>query len=273
MARSSKGETMSSEPQASKVNGAEPVPETPKAKNLMQKIAEISAAIKSIKMTGTNTHDGYKYLKIEDAVNAARPLMQAQGLVLTPQLVRFETVPDTKGIMYQVTLNWTLEDIETGEQKNWMVPGTGWDYHDKGLYKAITGSRKYAHIIIFNLPIGDNPEQSGAADRETAKASAQTLAQKKIADAAGKGNKTAIEALSQVEPEKKILISRPEEHNGFYIVVSGYIAVPPLERFFDDTDSKRFKSKKDLVPYWRVPSEYEKGLLALCEKLGIEVEG
>jgi hypothetical protein len=260
---------MDSEKQVSKPNGAEMPPAT---KRLMQKVAQISAAIKAIKMTGTNTHDNYKYLKIEDAVNAARPLMQEHGLVLTPQLIKVELVPDTKGIMYQVTLDWTLEDVESGEQKTWQVPGTGWDYHDKGLYKAITGSRKYAHIIIFNLPIGDNPEQT-TGTREDAKAAAKSLGDKKIAEAAGRGNKTAIDALSQIQPEKKIFLKRPEEHNGNYIAISGYIAVPPLERFFDDTGSKRFKTAKDAVPYWRVPAEYEKGLLALCEQLGIEVEG
>jgi len=70
-----------------------------------------------------------------------------------------------------------------------------------------------------------------------------------------------------------ILISRPEEHNGNYIIVTGMIAVPQLERFFDDTSSKRFKTKKDLQPYWRVPAEYEKGLIELSRRLGIEVEG
>lgn len=240
---------------------------------LTEKIALISGLVKKIKMTGTNKDAGYKYLKIEDVVDAVRPLMEAQRLILTPQVVKIETIPDSKGILFQVLIRWTLEDTETGEARAWDIPGTGWDYHDKGLYKAITGSRKYAAIVIFNLPVGDNPEQSGPQDRESAKAAQKNVAASKLADAAGRGNQTAIDQLSQVEPEKKVLISRPEEHHGNYIVVTGFIAAPPLERFFDDTGSKRFKTKTDLVPYWRVPSEYEKGLIALCNKLGIEVEG
>lgn len=241
--------------------------------SLAEKIKLISAEVTKIKMTGLNKDAGYKYLKIEDVVDAVRMLMVRHNLILTPQLDKTEIVPDAKGIQYQVIMRWTLEDVETKEERTWTIPGSGWDFHDKGLYKAITGSRKYAHIVIFNLPVGDNPEQTTGSDRESAKAAQKNVAASKLADAAGRGNQTAIDQLSQIEQEKKIVISRPEEHHGNYIVVTGMIAAPPLERFFDDTGSKRFKTKTDLVPYWRVPSEYEKGLIALCNKLNIEVEG
>ena len=264
---------MAADPQFAPV-GSKLVIDTPKPMlSLNEKIAIISGLVKKIKMTGTNKDAGYKYLKIEDVVDAVRPLMEAQRLILTPQLVKVELVPDTKGILFQVILDWTLEDIETGEKKTWQIPGTGWDYHDKGLYKAITGSRKYAAIVIFNLPVGDNPEQSGPADRMDAKVAQKQVAASKLADAAGRGNKTAIDAMSQIEPEKKLVISRPEDLNGHYIVASGFLAAPQLERFFDDTNSKRFKSKADGTPYWRVPADYEKGLILLCQQLGIEVEG
>ena len=247
--------------------------EEPKPLTLAQKIATISREVTKIKMTGFNKDAGYKYLKIEDVVDAVRAGMEKHGLLLTPQVQKFENIPDTKGILRDVMVEWTLEDLEGTESRKYLVPGSGWDYHDKGTYKALTGSRKYALILIFNLPVGDNPEQSGPQDKSTAKETAKATGERKIVEAAARGNQAAIDALSQVEPEKKILISRPEEHNGNYIVVTGFIAAPQLERFFDDTDSKRFKTKKDLLPYWRVPADYEKGLIALCQKLGIEVEG
>jgi ERF superfamily len=252
---------------------AEEQKEQAKPLTLAWKIKEISAKVKKIKRAGRNTDQGYNYLTIEDTVDAVRHDMYAMNLLLTPQLVKAEQVADSKGILRDVVFDWTLEDIETGEKRTWQVPGSGWDYHDKGMYKAMTGSRKYALILIFNLPVGDNPEQSAGADRDAGKNAAKAVADKKIAEAASKGNKTAIDALSQIEPEKKILISRPEEHHGNFVIVTGYIAVPPLERYFDDTGSKRFKTAKDAVPYWRVPSEYEKGLVELCGRLGIEVEG
>jgi hypothetical protein len=252
-------------------NGETPAPTI--QLTLSQKIGMISTGVKKIKMTGVNKDAGYKYLKIEDVVDAVRPGMEQYGLILTPQLEKIETVPDAKGILRDVLVRWTLEDTQTGDCFEYLVPGSGWDFHDKGTYKALTGSRKYALILIFNLPVGDNPEQNGPADREAAKGAQKAVAASKVAESAGRGFQTAIDAISQVVPESKIVISRPEEHNGNYIIVTGMIAVPQLERFFDDTGSKRFKTKTDLVPYWRVPAEYEKGLVLLCEKLKIEVEG
>lgn len=241
---------------------------------LAEKILMITSTAKKVKKTGKNRDQNYSYLSIEDAVDAVVPLMNEHGLLLTPlALHEFQFIQQDKGWLANVTFDWQLEDVATGETRSYRIPGSGWDYHDKGTFKAQTGSRKYALILIFNLPIGDNPEAQGPVRREDAKALAKATGEKKVSLMAAQGNSTAVDAMSQVVPEKKIIITRPPEHNGNYIIVTGMIAVPQLERFFDDTGSKRFKTKADLVPYWRVTSEYEKGLLQLCEKLGIEVEG
>jgi len=242
-------------------------------KTLAQKIAEITATVEKVKRTGKNKDQGYDYVTIEDVVDATRRLMAERHLVLTASLTKMERITHTKGYIVDVTFEWTLEDAETGEKKTWTIPGSGWDYNDKAVFKAMTGSRKYATIIIFNLPIGDNPEAPAGADRGVAAAAARDIAKQKIAQAAGKGSPTAIDALFEMEPEKKINISRPEQFHGHYIIVTGMIDVPQLAAFFDDTDSKRFKTKMDLVPYRKVSSDYEKGLLELCKRLGIAIEG
>ena len=79
--------------------------------------------------------------------------------------------------------------------------------------------------------------------------------------------------MSQEVPEKKLNIARPEEYNGHFIIASGFIAAPQLDTFFSDTGCKRIDSRKSGKTGWKVPAEYEKGLLLLCEKIGIEVEG
>jgi hypothetical protein len=253
----------------------------PKPKTLAQKILDIQNSVGIVKKKGTHTQ-GWKYLQIEDAVTAVNKLLVAGNLLFTGTLARqpdgkfdiSRTNHHDKGYITDLVMAWTLLDIDSGDKETYYIPGSGFDSTDKGTYKAQTGSRKYAIIEVFNLPVGDNPEANTPTEsRESAKAAAQGVAAKKIAEAAARGSQTAIDAISQVEPERKIIISRPQEHNGNYIVVTGMIAVPQLERFFDDTASKRFKTKADLVPYWRVSSEYEKGLIALCEKLQIEVEG
>lgn len=257
--------------------------EDPPKLNLAQKIREIQINVGTVKKKGKNKEQSYDYLRIEDAVVAVNKLMAERNLILTQTLQKrpdgtfyFDRQPHKvdKGYMASVVLTWTLEDVETSESRSYDIPGEGYDSTDKGIPKAITSSRKQAIITIFNLPVGNDIEERGApVDRETAKANAKAVGERKVTELAAQGNKGAIDALSQIEPEKKILITRPDEHNGNYIVVTGFLAAPPLEKFFDDTASKRFKTAKDLVPYWRVPSEYEKGLVALCQKLGIEVEG
>jgi ERF superfamily len=256
----------------------------PEAKplTLAQKILAIQNSVGVVHKKGKNKEQNYDYLRIEEAVVSVNKLMVEKDLLLTQTLQKkpdstfyFERQPHKvdKGYMVSVVLEWTLEDVSTGDKRTYDIPGEGYDSTDKGTPKAITSSRKQAIITIFNLPVGNDIEERGAVDRETAKASAKAVGDKKVTLMAAAGSQGAIDALSQVVPEKKIHISRPEEHNGNFIVVTGFIAAPPLERFFDDTNSKRFKTKLDLVPYWRVPSEYEKGLVQLCQKLEIEVEG
>jgi len=245
-------------------------PETAKP-TLAQKILDIQKSVGVVKKKGFNKEHNYKFLQIEDAVLAVNKLLASHELLLIPTLQKqpdgrfyWETVPHTggKGYIAKAVFEWKLEDVLTSESRLYDIPGEGYDTTDKGTAKAITASRKQAIIVIFQLAVGfDNEAQSPSADREDAKAKAKALGEQKVAE------------LSQVEPERKVLISRPEEHSGNYIIVTGMIAVPQLERFFDDTASKRFKTKTDLVPYWRVPSGYEKDLVTLCQRLNIEVEG
>ena len=273
--------------------GQQSVPEK-KPLTLAQKILAIQNTVGVVKKMGKfgSEMGGGNYLRIEDAVVAVNKLMSEHKLIFTGTLLpaqvsggeafHLKHSPHEKGskdgltrsgYIVSLIMEWTLEDTDTGEQRSWRFPGDGYDGTDKAVYKAQTGSRKYAIINIFNLPIGNDVEEHGLFEPKEAKAAQRNVAAQKIADAAGKGNKTAIDALSQIEPDKKITISRPEKHNGHYIEVSGFIANPPLDAFFADTDSKRFKRMPEGTPYWKVPSDYEVGLMKLCEKLGIEVDG
>lgn len=258
---------------------APPIPRT-----LSQKIMDIQNSVGVVNKKGKfGTEMGSaNYLRIEDAVVAVNKLISANKLIFTGAVLESGQVPHEKGskdgnvrsgYIATVKMQWQLEDTETGEVRSWIFTGTGYDSTDKAIYKAMTGCRKYAIITIFNLPVGNDVEEHGAATFEEGKKAAKQVAATKIAQFAAQGNKTAIEAMSQEVPDKKVLIKRPEDMNGHYISVEGLIAVPQLERFFEDTGCKRFKRKTDMVPYWRVPADYEKGLIELCHRLEIEVEG
>lgn len=160
-------------------------PEQAKPLSLDEKILAIQDAIKKLKKTGANKDQGYKYLTIEDAVDATRREMISHGLLLIPGAFDEPTrYDDGKGFTFIIYIEWVLKDLASSESRTWKIPGAGWDYHDKGVPKAITGSRKTALILIFNLPIGDNPE-AGNIDRVSASDRAQGVAQRKIAE----GNK------------------------------------------------------------------------------------
>lgn len=231
-------------------------------KTLKQKVSEISASIKRVRMTGKG--DGYNFLTIQDVVNAVHKKMLVANLFLTGTVRTVEHHADGRGLLASVMIDWTLTDLSSGISISVSIPGDGWG--EKGIYKALTGSRKYAIIFLFNLAIGDNPEAAGVVDR---KENAKAVGAAKVAEFAANGNDSAIEAMSQAVPEKRITIERPEDQNGNYIVLKGYTAVPQLEEFLDANKGKR--SRKAGVTSWLLASDYEKGFVKLCRLLEIEV--
>lgn len=243
--------------------------------SLGQKILDIQANVPNVKKRGRNREHNYNFLQIEDAVTAVNKMLSARGLIMTQNLQSWETVPHTggKGYIAKVVLNWTIEDVETKEMRTYTVPGEGYDTTDKGTPKAITASRKQAIITIFNLPVGDNPEAHGyATERQDAKAAAQAVGSRKVAEAASRGSQIAIDALSQEIPANKIKIGRPEAMNGHHISVSGFLA-PQLQQYLTDTAAKHVPARGGYPTFWKLAAEYESGLVKICQKLGIEVEG
>lgn len=128
-----------SEPElAVKPNGGAP-PEPTKPKSLGRKICEIQNLVGMVKKKGKNQDQGWEYLRIEDAVVAVNKLMAERGLILTPSLQKkpsgefdIARVTHTKGYIMDLVFAWTLEDTETGEARSYDIPGSGWDYNDKG---------------------------------------------------------------------------------------------------------------------------------------------
>lgn len=258
--------------------------EAPPPKTLAQKILEIQDKVGVVKKMGKfdSQMGGGNYLRIEDAVVAVNKLMTANKLILVGEVTASERaihertgkdgITGRSGYITSVTMRWRLEDTENRDYREYTFRGDGYDSTDKSIYKAMTGCRKYAIINIFNLPIGNDVEEHGTITTEESKGKQKAIAANKIAAAAAEGNKTAIDAMSQAEPEKKLVITRPDEFNGHYIIASGYIGVQQLDTFFNDTGCTRLNSKKTGKTGWKVPAEYEKALLMLCERLKLEVE-
>jgi ERF superfamily len=166
--------------------------------NIREKIQSIQQIARKVPKNGVNQEQGWSYMRIEDVVSIATRLMARHRLFLTPSLRSSQRTMNERGggSIVDVVITWTLDDLESGEQFHFDVPGSGWDYNSKATSKALTDSRKYAMILLFNLKAGDDPEERGAIARDAAKDRQQEIAQKKIADAqAGKGVNGSVPSL------------------------------------------------------------------------------
>jgi len=148
---------------------------------LSEKIFRITQACSAIKRNGVGHSSNperllYAYVEIVDVLAMVNPLLKRHKLILTGQVVKEPVTHVGKlGAITEVLVDWTLEDTEDNgledvmmqpgmiirgrESRTWRVPGCGSDESGKAVYKAVTGSRKYAMVLIFNLQFGDEPEE------------------------------------------------------------------------------------------------------------------
>ena len=137
-------------------------------KSLVTKLAEVMAAIERIPKNGWNDHFKYKYATEADVADHVRGLLAERQLVMYPDVKTVEFRGDGKFCLLNV--EWTIRDGESADEIKFSVPGMGQDSNDKGPYKAMTGSQKYALMKFFHIPTGDDPEKddNGAAPKKRA---------------------------------------------------------------------------------------------------------
>jgi len=80
-------------------------------------------------------------------------------------------IPDTEwvtrdGDLTTLNVRYTVSDGK--ESFSFAIPGSGSDKGDKGVYKALTGSQKYAIMKLFKIETGDDPEQDTRVDERAA---------------------------------------------------------------------------------------------------------
>lgn len=134
---------------------------------LSQKIFRISREAGAVKRKGVAENNGneyrplYAYAQVEDVLSVMQPLLNKYKLIVTGSVVRDPVTHVIRGgiATTELSVEWTLEDTESGESKTWRIPGSGSDENGKGSYRSLTGSRKYFYVIVFNLKFGDEPEE------------------------------------------------------------------------------------------------------------------
>jgi hypothetical protein len=144
---------------------------------LSQKIFRITREAAAVERKGVADNIGnemrplYAYPRIEDVLGVVQPLMKKYRLISTGSVIRDPVTHVVRGgvATTELTVEWTLEDSDSGEQRTWRIPGSGSDEQGKGSYRSLTGSRKYFYVIVFNLKFGDEPEEVQRATKPEAR--------------------------------------------------------------------------------------------------------
>jgi hypothetical protein len=146
------------------------------SKNVYQRIHAVMAEIGTITKTGVNNFHNYKYVKESDYVEALRPLLIKHGLAVIPSLA---DVPKREGDITSLVMKFTIVNIDNPTEKvEAVIPSSGQDKGDKGVYKAITGAKKYFFANTFAIATGDDPENDGS-DKARVKVEKKALPAKK----------------------------------------------------------------------------------------------
>lgn len=146
-------------------------------KALGTKVLAIMGEVKDLPMNGYNEQHGYPYVMAADALAACRAALVNHSVLITPQLKKVKEIGRTKsGIpIINVTVRYTILDVESGEFVSLDWKGTAFDSADKAIYKALTGCYKYFLINFFMLPTdpGADPESTKEPESGGRKSGAQ----------------------------------------------------------------------------------------------------
>lgn len=123
-------------------------------KNLYMKMANVMKEIRTVKQNGWNEYNKYNYATEKDLLDEVKPLLLDNGLIVVPNVLEQQKTGD----IATVKIEFTLIDIDSGEELKTVFFGEGQDKGDKATYKAYTGATKYYLMKTFLIPTGDDPE-------------------------------------------------------------------------------------------------------------------
>lgn len=142
---------------------------------LAARLASIAKDIGWIEKGGTNDAQKYKFVQESDVVAKLKPALAEAGVIVVPTHRLISVVPFTTARgsqQFLTTIESTFSFTDGAEFINVQTIGQGADTGDKGVYKAMTGAKKYALLQAFLLATGDDPEIARDDERsETAKRS------------------------------------------------------------------------------------------------------
>ena len=135
---------------------------------LIKKLAKVMSDVKYIQKRGKNKFHGYMYATEADVNEKVREELAKANILMLPS-VKATEIRETKTLkgnteyIARVDMEFVFVDGDSGEERTILMSGEGQDNGDKAIYKAISGTQKYALMKCFMIPTGDDPEE----DRES----------------------------------------------------------------------------------------------------------
>lgn len=136
--------------------------------SLVEKLAAIMGEVEYVPKRGWNDFHKYKYVMEGDLTIVIRPLLSAAGIMIIPNVIEEDLVKEAvmerggASHLCRIKVEYTVTDGKS--EIKFVIPGYGVDRSDKSVYKAMTGSMKYALMKLFEVETGDDPERESAAD-------------------------------------------------------------------------------------------------------------
>jgi hypothetical protein len=137
---------------------------------LAARLAVIGKDIGWIEKGGYNDAQKYKFVSESDVVATLKPALAEAGIMVLPshRLLSVEPFTTAKGRhQFLTTIESTFTFTDGNETLIVQTIGQGTDSGDKGVYKAMTGAKKYALLQAFLIATGDDPEVTTNDERTT----------------------------------------------------------------------------------------------------------
>lgn len=133
-----------------------------KPKTLAAKLCGVMRRVGAIEKKGFNSHHRYYYARDVDVSDAVRVALVEEKLCIVPSIVS----ASKEGSLTAIQMSYRVIDAESGETLEFQWFGHASDSQDKGIWKAITGTHKYALSKLFCIGFDDaDPENESESEQ------------------------------------------------------------------------------------------------------------
>lgn len=152
-------------------------------RTLVRKLAHVMTQVSHVPKRGRNQFHKYDYATEADVNDALRDYLAQVHVLMIPTVEshamrEVTTRSGNTEFIVCVDMKFTFIDGESGEEISLQMSGEGQDSGDKAIYKAISGTQKYALLKLFMVPTGDDPEDDSRDAKPPGKQASKTAPEK-----------------------------------------------------------------------------------------------